>query len=91
MTESAVDTSKRLLFVLHRGLIEIRSLALREGNEQVAELADALEILPKFIEARSDDELELVRFALKNYQDKHPGGAFDYVAHVDKFEPPARY
>jgi hypothetical protein len=91
MNQSPVDISKRLSFILHRGLTEIRNLALGEGNQQIADLADALEILPKFIEDCSGDEMELVRFVLKNYQDKYPGRAFDYLAHLEQLEPPARY
>src|SRR5262245_52204882 len=40
------DLHKRLLYVLHLGLAEIRNLALAASQQQIADLADAMEILP---------------------------------------------
>ena len=89
MNETSCDLGKRLLYILHGGLTEIRGLALAAGHERITELADALEILPRFISGQKDD-LELLRFVLKNYQDKHHS-SFDYPARLDKYETPERY
>ena len=82
---------ERLLFILHRGLTEIRNLALREGNEQIAELADALEIVPGHALNCPEDKLELIRYALQNYQAKFPESAYNHVAYLDQYDPPDRY
>jgi hypothetical protein len=82
---------RRLLYILHLGFVEVRNLALGAGNERIADLADALEILPQYIEKDwSEDDLAMIRFVLKNYQDKHPS-TFDYPARLDQYDPPERY
>ena len=85
------NVAQRLLFILHRGLTEIRNLALGQGNEQIADLADALEILPRFVHEFNDEDMELIRFVLKTYKDKYPVGSYDYLPYLDEYEPPARY
>jgi hypothetical protein len=82
---------KRLLFILHRGLTEIRNMALGQGNEQIADLADALEILPRFVQKYDEDDIEMTRFVLKNYEDKYPGHNYGLLKYVDEYEPPERY
>jgi len=91
MNQIPDNLGKKLLYVLHHGLTDIRNLALGAGNEQIADLADALEILPGIIDHWEDDRLELVHFVLKNYEDKYPGRAFDYLARVEKCDPPDRF
>ncbi|HEV3258755.1 MAG TPA: hypothetical protein VG013_17930 [Gemmataceae bacterium] len=85
------NVAKRLLFILHRGLTEVRNLGLGEGNEHIADLADALEILPRYVQECGEEDVELIRFVLKNYQDKYPHSNYDYLAYFDKYEPPERY
>ncbi len=90
MTQIPPDLAKRLLFILHRGLTEVRNLA-GEGQEQIAELADALEILPGIIDHWEDNHLERIRFVLRTYEDKYPRRAYDYLAYLEKYEPPERF
>jgi hypothetical protein len=85
------ELGKRLLYVLHYGLVEIRNQALCAKNQQIADLADALEILPGIIDHWEDDRLDLVHFVLRTYQEKYPEGPFDYLAHVEQYAPPARF
>jgi hypothetical protein len=91
MNQIPDDLAKRLLYILHRGLIEIRNLALAQGQEQIADLADALEILPGFFERWQDSHLEMIRFVLRTYQGKYPGGAYDYLANLDRYPPPDHF
>ena len=91
MTQIPPDLGKRLLFILHRGLTEARNLSLGAGQEQIADLADALEILPGIIEHWEDDRLESIRFVLRNYEDKYPNSSYDYSAYLEKYEPPERF
>lgn len=90
MNATQQDLRKRLLVILHLGFTEIRSLALAAGHEQIAELADATEILPRYVEECGEVDLEMVRFVRKNYQEKHHS-SFDYPARFDRYEPPERY
>jgi hypothetical protein len=85
------EIKKSLLYIMHVGFTEARNLALATGNEQIADLADAMEILPRFVDNCSDDDLEMIRFVLKNYQDKYPGTAYDLPARFEKYDVPERY
>ena len=91
MNQPPGDLTKRLLYILHYGLADIRSLALGAGHEQIADLADALEILPGIIDHWEEDRADLIHFVLRNYQDKYPGRAFDYSAHIERDAPPERF
>jgi hypothetical protein len=91
MNQLQNDLTRRLLYVLHYGLAEIRNLAIDQGNEQVADLADALEVLPGLIDHWEDENLDFVHLVLRDYQAKYPGRAFDYLEHVDKYDPPDRF
>ncbi len=84
------DLKRRLLYILPLGLVEIRTLALAGRHEQVADLADALEILPRFVEECCHEDQELVRFVLKTYQDKYPG-TLDLLVHLDQCQVPERF
>jgi hypothetical protein len=90
MNQIPPDLAKRLLFILHRGLTEVRNLA-GQGQEQIVDLADALEILPGIIDHWQDDHLDLIRFVLRTYEDKYPTRAYDHLAYLEKYEPPERF
>jgi hypothetical protein len=90
MNASEQELRKRLLYILHLGFTEIRNLAHGAGNEQIADLADAKEILPGFVDRCSEEDLEMVRFVLKNYQDKYHSN-FDYPARFERYEAPERF
>ncbi len=91
MEKMSTSPATRLLYILHRGLTEIRNLALASGQEQIADLADALEILPGMIENWNDDHAEMARFVLRAYQNKYPGRAYDYVGQLDRQDTPERF
>jgi hypothetical protein len=91
MNQVPENLSWRLLYILHFGLTELRKLALAEGQVQSADLADALEILPRYVQHCDPEDLELLRFVLKNYEDKYPGRSFDYLAHLEQYDPPERF
>ena len=85
------DLGRRLLFILHRGLVQTRNLALAGHNEQIADLADALEILPGLLDRWDEKDYETVRFVLRNYQDKYPGSSYDFLASLEQYAPPERF
>jgi hypothetical protein len=90
MNVTANDLQRRLLYILHVGLVEIRNLALGMENQEIAELADALEILPGLIDRGADLELELIRFVLKEYQDKYQTN-YDLPRRFEEMEPRAHF
>jgi len=90
MSATEEELSKRLLYILHLGLVEVRNLALGAGNEQISDSADALEILPGFVNRWNEDNIEMTRFVLKTYQDKYQS-AFDYPARFDRYDAPERF
>lgn len=77
MNATDQQVSKRLLEILHMGFVEVRSLALAAGDQQIADLADAMEVIPARLNEFTDDDLELFRYALKAYQDKYHS-SYDY-------------
>jgi hypothetical protein len=85
------NLSKRLLYILHLGLTELRNCALAARQEQGADLADVLEILPRYVEHCNEEEMDLLRFVLKTYQDKYPDRPFDFLDYLERRDPPERY
>jgi hypothetical protein len=77
------DVRVRLLFVLHRGLVEARLLAQARKHEQLFDLADALEPIPGYMSRWEESHLSAIRFNLKTYRDKHPSSSFDYLQYLD--------
>jgi hypothetical protein len=90
MNATTADLRKRLLYILHLGFVEIRSLALAAGQAQIAELADAMEILPRLADECSEEDIQMIRFTLQNYQDKYRS-SFDFPKRFQECEPPERY
>ena len=82
------DIEKRVLFILHRGWVEARLLALAGLTEQLHELADALEPVPMYLLRRQKSYLESIRLNLSVYEDRYRGNCFEYLAILDRKEPP---
>jgi hypothetical protein len=91
MIAAPKDLTRRLGYILHLGFVEIRKLAQPAYCEQVADLADAMELLPRFLERATDEDFKLIRSTLRTYQEKHPHSTFDYLAYLDGECPPETY
>jgi hypothetical protein len=65
--KNPTDVHRRLLFILHRCLVEVRLLAQAGKQQQVFDLADALEPLPGWIAAWKTEYLDAVRSNLTRY------------------------
>ena len=83
--------ARRLLYILHRGLVEARNLALSHGHKQIAELADALEIFPSLMDRWEDEHLPLIRSILETYQKEFSQSGYDYLQYLEQFAPPDRF
>ena len=81
------DLQRRLLFIVHRGLVELRLLAQAGKTAQAYDLADALEPLPAWLAAWKEEYVDDVRSNLDTYAKKYPD-AFEYLAYLDKYDPP---
>jgi hypothetical protein len=81
---------ERLLFILHRGLVEARLLAQAGRTQQIFDLADALEPLPGWMASWNDEHLDATRLNLQAYATKYPD-AFRYIDYVDMCEPPTAF
>jgi hypothetical protein len=90
MNTTEQELRKRLLYILHRGFVEVRNLALAAGQEQIADLADVMEYLPRFVDKCTEEDLQIIRDELKKYHDKYRSG-YDYPAHLDEYDAPASY
>jgi hypothetical protein len=85
------DLARRLLYIIHRGFVEARLLALGERHQQLFDLADALENFSSYVDRWEDDHLDMIRFDLKTYQDKYQGLCFDYLANLERDKVPERF
>lgn len=85
------DTERRLLFVLHRGLIEARELARLSRTEELIFLTDVLELIPGYLDRENPETLEVIRVGLKDYRDRFPNGTFDYIRCLDVDPLPDRF
>jgi hypothetical protein len=74
---------QKLCFVLQRGFLEVRSLALANSREQLFDLADTLEELPGLLPEWSDEHLPLLRRLLERYEKKYQGRASEYLSILD--------
>ncbi len=88
MNELKQELTKRVMYILHWGLVEARNLALCERNLQIHDLADALETLPGELMNWKDDSLESIRFNLRTYQEKYQGESYDYLKYLGDEKPP---
>jgi hypothetical protein len=85
------DLARRLRYIIHCGFVDIRNLAGVPGAEQqIHDLADAMEILPRYFDDASSDDLELIRFTLCDYRRRYPEGR-DFVQYLDESDVPERY
>ncbi|MGL6095348.1 MAG: hypothetical protein ACRC7O_06060 [Fimbriiglobus sp.] len=90
-TTTTTDIVTRIHFILHRGFVEARNLAYDGRTEQLADLADAMELIPSLLNRWDEDSLEMVRFVLTNYEQKYPTGRYDYSPYLDRWPVPVRY
>jgi hypothetical protein len=75
---------RSLLYVLHRGLVELRSLASGGRHEQAADLADALENIPLHILKPRDESERWIKEDLRTYQTRYTGRSYDHLATLDR-------
>ncbi len=71
---------RKLLYLLHRSLVDLRSLSLAQEHQQAADLADAFEIMPGLLADWEDSHCELLRQVLLSYQAKYGERAYDYLS-----------
>jgi len=92
MTTTAAGLRHRVAYIAHWGLVEIRNLAYGQApHEQIADLADALEILPKrALEEPAAESWEMVRFVIENYNKHYPDSGWRLVQALNE-EPPEQY
>lgn len=89
---TADERSRRLLYLLHMGLVEIRNLARAPGNGmQISKMADALEIVPEMIVRSRDEQIPILRDELRKYQSAFPTqwdptGVLDHLPLPEHFD-----
>lgn len=92
MATATLGLSQRVAYLVHSGCVEIRNLALGNApHEQIAELADAIEILPKYFrDDLSAEDWEMVRFVIENYNSHYPDSGWRLMRGLDQ-DPPRWY
>ena len=74
---------RKICYILHRGLVESRLLAMQAKHQQLFDLSDALEPIPGFIPDWTEECLDMIRSNLQTYQSKYPPSTFDYISVLD--------
>ena len=78
--------SAKLHIILQRSLVEIRNLARTGADDQIHDLADTVEFLPLLLLRWDDEQMNLVRPALQQYELKYPDSAGRYTCVLDMEE-----
>ena len=68
--------ARALLYILHRAFVDCRNLAHSKNHTQIAELADAMEFLPQFLDRWTEGDLESVLSVLHGYEARFPGRGY---------------
>jgi len=89
MIEPSNTIKAKLLFILHRGLVEVRLLTAANKTQQIFDLADALEPIPAMMKDWHENDLSKVRSLLVQYQSKYVGCGFDFVSRLETDPPPS--
>jgi hypothetical protein len=85
MTVTTIDVKARLRYVIHLGLVEIRSLAMLGGqDQQISKLADVLEFLPRQLEddVDLDADLYIIIEQFEQYKTEFPEARYDYIGYL---------
>ena len=64
--------ARSLLFILQRAFVDCRNLAYAKNHTQIAELADAMEFLPQFLDHWVEGDLETILSVLRGYEARFP-------------------
>lgn len=82
----------RITYLIHWGCVEIRYIAQGHGDyQEIADLADIMEWLPRFLEDEPDDETwEMIREQIVNYGKKYPQSGERLVRYLTE-PPPVKY
>jgi len=85
----SADLKRRLLFILHRGLVESRSLAQAGNTDQIRDLADVLEVIPSWMTDESTDAptASEIKAELQRHEQRYPG-SFNYSDFIDRYDAP---
>ena len=86
------DVLHRVLFVLHRGLADVRYLARDGKSEQAYELADTLENIPGLLVNWKGHHLTQIKKQLQAYQTKYRQiSSCDYAKYLEDEAPPRNF
>jgi hypothetical protein len=91
MTNIPPDVLRKILCIIHWGLTDIRDRAYYIKDAQIADLADALEILPGIIDRWDEQQMDMVDFVLKNYQSLHPNDRFQLYDRYSNYPVPEHF
>lgn len=84
MHATTTDLRRRLRFLIHRGIVEIRNLGYAGGHDaQIADLADILEFLPEFLGEDREPNFAVIREQFEGYAARYPESNYNYLAYLD--------
>jgi len=74
ITTTLTGLRRKIAWLLHWGCVEIRALAFLGGqDETIADLADALENLPRYLnDAPTDEDWEVICSVIEGYAARNP-------------------
>jgi hypothetical protein len=83
MSEQGSAPQSRLLFLLHRGCVEARLLAMAGRHQQLIDLTDLLEVIPTYLMRWQDGYVELLASGFAEYEASYRGQCFEYLRILD--------
>jgi hypothetical protein len=88
MNQPPDEMCERILYILHRGLVEIRHLAPTGNYAQIRDLTEALELLPVHLHRWSNMSCQEIEKLLATYQSKNKGHCYEYVKFLGEYDLP---
>jgi hypothetical protein len=80
--------ARRIHYLLHRGCVQIRNLsqnAVNDHRRQIEDLADVLEIVPKYLESWDDGSLDDLKQLFTKYEAKYPSETYPFTPFLDEY------
>jgi hypothetical protein len=83
MNDTYEARRERIHEVLRYVFMDIRNLALKGANRQLADLTEAIELAPEFLIRRDDRDFDRTKGGLEEYAEKYPGLSSRLISLLD--------
>jgi hypothetical protein len=82
-----LEDERKLLYFLHRALVQARMMATANNHEQLRDLFDAIELIPSYLHHKDASLLTIIQSEVEAYHKKYRAMGTDCLGDWD-VEPP---